>query len=171
MPWSWVRTPPGPQGENMQPRYRKSAPEIKKFANEDELKEFMRNFVEAESEFFTEMKKQLKGKNFTGITHEKSSEKRTEALQRLLGKIDKFCPHFSTTMPTFRHFLCPSIGVGCCFECLSGFLPLLMADSSGCDLCSIKQVMYQEISIPIGHGTLTMNLGADWCADIFTKNI
>jgi hypothetical protein len=29
--------------------------------------------------------------------------------------------------------------------------------------------MYVEISIPIGFGTLAMNLGASCCANIFTK--
>ena len=156
----------------MKPRYRKSAPEIKKFSSEDEMNEFMRNFVEAEQEFFADMKRQLAGKNFTGISHNDISQKRADGLVQLLKKIDKFCPHFSTTMPTFRHLLCPSIGVGCCVECLPGFMPLLMADSSGCDLCGVggRNDMYVEISIPIGYGSLSINLGAKCCADIFTKN-
>jgi hypothetical protein len=51
-------------------------------------------------------------------------------------------------------------------------MPLLIADSSGCDLCGIgdKKSIYVEISIPIGFGVLTTNLGAYCCADIFTKS-
>ena len=155
----------------MQPRYRKLAPEVKKFASPQEQNDFMRGFKDAEQALFVDTKKKLQPYGFTGINHEGFSITRAEGLEKLLGKIEKFCPHFSTTMPTFRHFLFPSIGVGCCNECLTGFVPLLMADAAGCDLCGVggEKDMYVEISIPLGFGSLSMNLGAYCCADIFTK--
>ena len=57
-------------------------------------------------------------------------------------------------------------------ECLVDFVPLLLANDTGCDLCGVgeKMDMYVEISIPIGYGSLVVNLGAYCCADIFTKS-
>jgi hypothetical protein len=155
----------------MQPRYRKSSPEIKKFANEQEQHDFVRNLFEAQLKTFDEITENLKPHGFKGISHTGFSAQRTESLGKLLNKIDKFCPHFATTTPAFRHIFAPSIGVGCCYECLGGYMPLLMADSSGCDLCGVggKKDTYVEISIPIGFGTLAINLGVGCCADIFTK--
>jgi hypothetical protein len=156
----------------MQPRYRKSAPEVRKFASEQEQNDFVRDLFDAQLDAFAETTKHLKPHGFKGINLTSSSTQRTESLEKLLGKIEKFCPHFAITTPTFRHMLIPVIGVGCCYECLGDFMPLLMAESSGCDLCGVgdKNTMYVEISIPIGFGTLAMNLGADCCSDIFTKN-
>jgi len=155
----------------MQPRYRKSAPEIKEFANEQERHDFVRNLFEAQLKTFNETTGILKPLGFKGVSHTDFSAKRTESMGKLLNKIEKFCPHFATTTPTFRHILVPAIGVGCCCECLGDFISLMMADSSGCDLCGVggKNDMYVEISIPIGFGSLSINLGADCCADIFTK--
>ena len=155
----------------MQPRYRKSAPEVRRFANEQEQNNFVRDLINAQLNIFAETTKQLKPHGFKGINLTGSSAKRTESLEKLLGKIKKFCPHFAITTPTFRHILVPAIGVGCCYECLGDFLPLMMADSSGCDLCGVggKNDVYVEMSIPIGFGSLAINLGADCCADIFTK--
>lgn len=155
----------------MKPRYRKVAPENKTFSSEEEMRDFMRNLMEAQQEIFGQTKANLKHYGFDEINHDGHSSKRADGVVKLLKKIDKFCPHFTTFTPTFKHFLFPSIGVGCCHECLIGFMPLLMADSSGCDLCGVgeKNDMYVEMSIPLGYGSLSINLGTYCCADIFTK--
>lgn len=156
----------------MEPRYRKSAPEFKKFKSKQEEILFMRAHEEAEKILYKEIATSLKPFGFKEINHTNKSENRTESVKKLVDKIDKFCPHFSTTAPTFKHMLFPAIGVACCMECLIGFFPLLLANDTGCDLCGVgkKMDVYVEISIPIGYGSLVINLGADCCADIFTKS-
>jgi len=111
----------------------------------------------------------LKPFGFFAISHSAVASIRTESLKKLHDKVVKFCPHFVTTAPTMRYFMLPSINTGCCVECFPDFLPLLQDDDSGCDLCGIKGKEYVEISIPLGYGSLAANLGANCCAEIFTK--
>ena len=156
----------------MKPRYRKSAPEFKKFKSEQEEILFMRAHREAEKALLKESGTFLKPFGFKETNHTNLSENYWKGVEKLVDKIDKFCPHFSTFIPTFKHMLLPAIGVGCCMECLVDFVPLLLANDTGCDLCGVggKTDMYVEISIPIGYGSLVVNLGAYCCADIFTKS-
>ena len=156
----------------MKPRYRKSPPEFRKFKNKKEQNEFFNSYIEAQKLLHMETAKTLKPFGFKEINHTNPSEERTKSLKILLDKIDKFCPHFHTAIPTFKHSLMPVIGVASCMECLIGFYPLLLADESGCDLCGVggKLSVYREISIPIGYGFMMVNLGTNCCADIFVKN-
>lgn len=155
----------------MKPRYRKPKLEIRHFTDDYERDNYIRDFENAEQKIFSQIKENLIPQGFTAVTNGTISAKRVEILQVILSKIEKFCPHFTTTLPTFRHMLLPAIGVGCCNECLIDFMPMLVSNTSGCDLCGVgkEKDMYIEITYQLGFGTLTMNLGAECCAEIFIK--
>lgn len=92
------------------------------------------------------------------------------AIESLLKKIDKFCPHIES-MPSMidNHQLLPAIQTACCMHCLFDFMPLLQDSiaTPECDLCDQPSIQFVEISIPIGYGVMTINVGDKCCADIF----
>ena len=154
----------------MEPRYRKSKPQPRVFENKKEETDFLASLLNAQDAFSTEAKDKL-GK--FGFQENKShySPKRVEAIVELADKVEKFCPHIDKMPTSIKHMIVPSIGVCCCVECLGGFLNLALSDTSGCDLCGVGEEtdMYVEISIMLGYGTMTVNLGEKCCAPIFTE--
>jgi len=155
----------------MDPRYRKSAPTGKQFDSEDEMKEFISELTEKQQEKYIKLNEELLPRGFESVQRDSVPDAVAEALDDLLQRIDKFCPHINTMPPTIDHLLLPAIQVACCAMCLQDFMPLLheQMKSTDCDLCGVISREFVEISIPIGYGLLTINVGEKCCADIFIR--
>ena len=154
----------------MEPRYRKSKPQPRVFENKKEETDFLASLLNAQDAFFTETKHNLSKFGFQGNKSNYSPE-RVEAIVKLADKVEKFCPHIDKMPTSIKHLIIPSIGVCCCVQCLDDFLNLALSDTSGCDLCGVGEEtdMYVEISIMLGFGNMSVNLGEKCCAPIFTE--
>jgi len=153
----------------MKPRYRKSTPENKSFNSDDEMDKYVSELINKQYDKFNQLGEELKPQGFKSLQRETIPEKVAEALDELLARIDLFCPHIDVIPPRIEHVLLPSIRTACCNTCLHDFIPMLLesAKTPECDMCSKRQTVFVEISIPIGFGVMTINVGEDCCADIF----
>ncbi len=153
----------------MDPRFRKSAPDGKQFDSEEEMNKFISELTQKQAEQADRLNEELLPRGFQSVQRETVPEGVAEALDELLGRIDKFCPHINSMPPTIHHLLLPAIRTACCSTCLQDFMPLLHEEmkSTDCDLCEQPSREFVEISIPIGYGLLTINVGEKCCADIF----
>lgn len=153
----------------MDPRYRKSAPTGKQFNSEEEMEKFISELAEKQVSQYDKLSNELLPRGFESVQKDKVPDEVAEALDELLHRIDKFCPHINTMPPTIDHLLLPAIQSVCCSMCLPDFMPMLheQMKSIDCDLCGKESRSFVEISIPIGYGLLTINVGEKCCADIF----
>lgn len=155
----------------MDPRFRKSAPDGKQFDSEEEMNKFISELTQKQAEQADKLNEELLPRGFQSVQRDNVPDAVAEALDDLLQRIEKFCPHINTVPPTIDHLLLPAIQVACCSMCLPDFMPLLheQMKSTDCDLCGIISREFVEISIPIGYGLLTINVGEKCCADIFIR--
>lgn len=153
----------------MEPRFRKSTPDNKSFKSDEELNEYVSELINKQYDKFNELGKELKPQGFKSLQRETVPEKVIEALDELLARIDKFCPHIDVIPPQVDHVLLPAIRTACCNMCLHDFIPMMMeaAKTPECDMCGKEQTVFVEISIPIGYGVLTINVGEECCTNIF----
>ena len=152
----------------MNPRYRKSKPTEQTFNTAEEFTNFVSDLTKQQYRKFAEMGKDLAQQGFTAIERDKPTEQVTILVDELLSRIDKFCPHIDTLPPKIEHMLLPSLKLACCIPCLPDFAKLIDDElkSNDCDSCGKETVEFIEISMPLGYGVLSFNIG-NWCAEKF----